>query len=98
MIFTPQKTSNGETTKMKYGLGWEIHEAQDPDPGGHGRVRRFEHGGGVAGSSSLLIIYPDQGVILAWLQNSADFRDFPVFKVAAPFFSGRKSTTKAGGR
>jgi serine beta-lactamase-like protein LACTB, mitochondrial len=98
MIFTPQQTSTGGKTKMKYGLGWEVHEPGDPDPGGHGTVRRFEHGGGATGSSSLLIIYPDQKVVIAWLQNSEDFRDWPAFKVAAPFFANGKSVTKTGSR
>ena len=83
LIFSRQKTSSGE--KTKYGLGWEIH-----DPGDQGAERRFEHSGGVAGSSSFLIIYPDQRVVIAWLQNSDDFRDWPLRNVAAPFFSTRK--------
>jgi len=32
-----------------------------------------------------LAIYPDQKVVIAWLQNSDDCRDWPMFKVAAPF-------------
>ena len=83
MIFSCQKTSSGE--KTKYGLGWEIHDA------GEGEVeRRFEHSGGATGSSSFLIIYPDQRVVIAWLLNSDDFRDWPVRTVAAPFFAARK--------
>ena len=82
MIFSPQKIASGE--KTKYGLGWEIHEA-----GAGGTERRFEHSGGVAGSSSFLIIYPDQKVVIAWLLNSDDFRDWPLKNVAAPFFSTR---------
>lgn len=44
---------------------------------------RFEHGGGlvVVGSSCLLIIYPNQRVVIAWLQNSDVFRGWPIFKV-----------------
>jgi CubicO group peptidase (beta-lactamase class C family) len=82
MIFSRQKTSDGETTK--YGLGWFIHDAGD------GTERQFEHSGGVAGSSSWLVIYPDQGVVIAWMQNGNDFRDWPIAKVSAPFFSHRK--------
>lgn len=79
MIFSPQKTSAGKNTN--YGLGWFVHDAGDHEP-----ERRFEHSGGVGGSSSWLVIYPDQGVVIAWLQNSNDFRDWPISKVAAPFF------------
>ena len=83
MIFSPQKTIAGQSTK--YGLGWFIHEAGDGET-----ERRFEHSGGVAGSSSWLVIYPDRGVVIAWLQNSNDFRDWSISTVAAPFFSGHK--------
>jgi CubicO group peptidase (beta-lactamase class C family) len=97
LIFTPQTTINGEKTRAKYGLGWEIHDSGDPDPGGHGAVRRFEHTGGAVGSSSALIIYPDQKLVIAWLQNSDDFADWPMFKVASPFFvdqtEGQPKTT-----
>jgi serine beta-lactamase-like protein LACTB len=80
LIFSAQKTRAGENTK--YGLGWEIHEAGDGGP-----ERRFEHSGGVVGSSSFLIIYPDQKVVVAWLLNSNDFRDWPLRNVAAQFFT-----------
>jgi CubicO group peptidase (beta-lactamase class C family) len=83
MIFSRQKTTDGSATK--YGLGWEIHNASDDEV-----ERRFEHSGGVAGSSSFLIIYPDQKVVIAWLQNSNDFRDWPISRVAGPFFTIRK--------
>ena len=79
MIFTSQQTKSG--TKTNYGLGWEIHE-----PGDHGTERRYEHTGGVSGSSGVLVIYGDQKVVLAWLMNSNDFRDWQVRNVAVPFF------------
>jgi len=79
MIFSPQGTNNGE--KTKYGLGWEIRVSGEGGP-----ERHFEHSVGVAGSSSFLIIYPDQEVVVAWLLNSNDFRDWPVRNVAIPFF------------
>jgi serine beta-lactamase-like protein LACTB, mitochondrial len=83
MIFSRQQTSAGKNTK--YGLGWFIH-----DGGDRGTERQFEHSGGVAGSSSWLVIYPNQGVVIAWTQNSNDFRDWPIANVAAPFFSHQK--------
>jgi len=78
-ILTSQKTTAGVETK--YGLGWEIY------PEGHGEMRRFEHSGGATGSSSLLILYPDQGVVIAWLQNNDDFRNPPLSRIAAPFLA-----------
>jgi CubicO group peptidase (beta-lactamase class C family) len=83
MIFSRQKTISGQNTK--YGLGWFIHDA-----GGHETERQFEHSGGVAGSSSWLVIYPDRGVVIAWLQNSNDFRDWSILNVASPFFPAQK--------
>jgi len=82
-VFSPQKISGG--TNTKYGLGWEIHEGGDGGP-----ERRFQHSGGVAGSSSFLIIYPDQEVVIAWLLNSDDFRDWPFRNVAVPFFPTKR--------
>jgi CubicO group peptidase (beta-lactamase class C family) len=83
MIFSRQKTISAQNTK--YGLGWFIHDA-----GGHDTERQFEHSGGVAGSSSWLVIYPDRGVVIAWLQNSNDFRDWSILNVASPFFPAQK--------
>ena len=83
MVFSPQDISGG--MKTKYGLGWEIHEGGDGGP-----ERRFQHSGGVAGSSSFLIIYPDQKVVIAWLLNSDDFRDWPLRNVAVPFFPAKQ--------
>jgi len=82
MIFSRQKTNFGK--KTNYGLGWSIHDAD-----GQGVPRQFEHSGGVAGSSSWLVLYPDQGVVIACVENSNDFRDWAILKVAAPFFSSR---------
>jgi len=81
-IFTRQKTSTG--TNTNYGLGWFIH-----DPDGANR-KQYEHSGGVAGSSSWLVLYPDEGVVIACVENSDDFRDWPILRVASPFFSARK--------
>jgi len=83
MLFSPQKMTSGQETK--YGFGWFIHDAEGPE-----KERQFEHSGGVAGSSAWLVIYPDRRVVIAWLQNSNDFRDWPVLQVASPFFAARK--------
>src|SRR6266404_2815852 len=83
MIFSRQETNAGK--KKKYGLGWFIN-----DTGDGGTEQQFEHSGGVAGSSSWLVVYPDQRVVIAWVQNSNDFRDWPIANVSAPFFSHRK--------
>jgi CubicO group peptidase (beta-lactamase class C family) len=79
MIFSSQQTKSG--AKTNYGLGWEIHNV-----GEHGSERRYEHTGGVSGSGGILVIYPDHKVVVAWLMNSNDFRDWQVRNVAVPFF------------
>jgi len=83
MIFSSQKTTAEKNTN--YGLGWFIHDAGNPQA-----ERQFEHSGGVAGSSSWRVIYPDRGVVIALVQNSNDFRDWPILNVASPFFVARK--------
>jgi CubicO group peptidase (beta-lactamase class C family) len=59
-LFTSQKTSAGKATG--YGIGWFI--------GGGGRV--FYHTGGHQGSTSLLLIRPETGAVVAMLCNLAD--------------------------
>lgn len=83
-IFASQQTKSG--TKTNYGLGWEIHRDEEDKA-----ELRYEHTGGVPGSSALLVIYPKQKVVVAWLLNSNDFRDWPVRKVALPFFTSPKN-------
>ena len=91
MIFSRQETNVGKKTKC--GLGWFIHDTRD-----RGTERQFEHSGGVAGSSSWLVIYPDQGVVIAWMQNNNDFRDWPIANVSAPFFLHRKVSSNHADR
>jgi CubicO group peptidase (beta-lactamase class C family) len=77
-MFTPQQTSDGKGTQ--YGLGWFIHT---------GVEHIYEHDGGSTGSSSWLILYPDQHVVIAWLMNNDDLRsnDQTLREVAAPFLT-----------
>jgi len=86
-MFTSQELSTGEKTKN--GLGWEILEAGD-----RGQQLRYEHSGGATGSGSWLIIYPQQKIVFAWLENSDDFRDPDFSKVVAPFFPNPASRTR----
>lgn len=58
---TPAKLANGESTG--YGYGWFIG-----DFGGH---RSIEHGGGINGFTSYAMTFPEDGVFLAILTNSA---------------------------
>ncbi len=59
-LFTSQKTADGKATDV--GLGWRI--------GQDARGRRiFHHAGSIAGGRTVLVIYPDAGVVIAMLSN-----------------------------
>jgi CubicO group peptidase (beta-lactamase class C family) len=60
LLFTSQRTAGGEETGV--GLGW--FRASDP----WGRTFFF-HNGGQRGARSLLLLYPDAGVVVAILSN-----------------------------
>jgi D-alanyl-D-alanine carboxypeptidase len=59
--FTPYRLENGES--CGYGYGWFI-----ADFGGH---RSIEHGGGINGFTSYEMTFPEDGLFLAILTNSA---------------------------
>jgi CubicO group peptidase (beta-lactamase class C family) len=59
--WTPYKLRNGESTG--YGYGWFISSDQ-----GH---RAIEHGGGINGFTTYEMTFPDDGLFLAILTNSA---------------------------
>lgn len=61
LLWTPQKLKDGTSTD--YGIGWG--SALDS----LGR-RRIGHTGGAMGSTSYLLIYPDQKLVLAIIMNS----------------------------
>lgn len=60
MLFTPQRTRDGEDTG--YGFGWRSRTGDD------GR-RYISHGGGSVGGTSLLIMQPDTRVVVAGTIN-----------------------------
>ena len=60
LMFTPQKTSDGKETIV--GLGWRI--AKDTQ----GR-QLYHHAGNINGGRSVLMIYPESGLVIALLSN-----------------------------
>ncbi|MBV9774532.1 MAG: beta-lactamase family protein [Gemmatimonadetes bacterium] len=63
LLFTSQRTADGKETG--YGIGWSVgRDAQ-------GR-RMYSHSGGATGGNSFLLLYPDQGVVVAILTNTTD--------------------------
>jgi serine beta-lactamase-like protein LACTB, mitochondrial len=71
LLWTSQKTTAGKATG--YGLGWFV----STDSAGRQIVR---HGGGSDGGTAMLILYPKQRVVFAFLFNS-DTRQPPLQRV-----------------
>jgi CubicO group peptidase (beta-lactamase class C family) len=63
LLSTPQRTADGKETG--YGVGWS--SGRDAE----GR-RTLSHSGGAVGGSAYLLVYPDQGVVVAMLVNTGD--------------------------
>ena len=62
LLFTPQKTKDGQETK--YGMGWFIGKSTSGQ-------KIFEHSGGSVGGTSELILYPDVHMVVAMVTNFA---------------------------
>jgi serine beta-lactamase-like protein LACTB, mitochondrial len=62
LLFTPQKTKDGQETN--YGMGWFIGKSTSGQ-------KIFEHSGGSVGGTSELILYPDVHMVVAMLTNFA---------------------------
>ncbi|MGB7727025.1 MAG: serine hydrolase domain-containing protein [Candidatus Acidiferrum sp.] len=62
-MFTPQKTKGGQT--IEYGVGWFISKSASGQ-------RMYGHSGGSIGGTSLLLLYPDSGVVIALVTNLTD--------------------------
>jgi len=76
LLFTPQHTNDGKPTG--YSFGWFIHERP-------GEPRVFEHSGGATGGSAHLLLYPDQGVVMAWTMNTIGLKTAPLDDIAKLF-------------
>ncbi len=60
LMWTRQTTTTGKLSN--YGLGWNVKKLSDGK-------KRISHSGGQAGVTTLLLIYPDQGLVLAGMCN-----------------------------
>jgi serine beta-lactamase-like protein LACTB, mitochondrial len=87
LLFTTQHTNDGKPTG--YGFGWFIHEKP-------GEPRLFEHSGGATGGSAHLLVYPDQGVVMAWTMNTTRLNTAPLDDIAKVFVDAiqQRSSTK----
>ncbi len=77
LLWTSQKTNEGEETG--YGIGWSVGSDYE------GR-RIVSHGGSSIGGRAHLLIFPDDGVVVAMLANSsAPVNEAAAWAVAEPF-------------
>ena len=65
LLLRMQQPVSAGATRDGYGLGWAI----TADDGGY---RRMSHTGGMPGVSTVLNVYPDQGVVVAVLSNRSN--------------------------
>ncbi len=77
ILFEPQTTLDNE--KTGYGLGWYI----GVDKNGH---KIWYHSGDSFSSSSHLIIYPDDNLVIAFLANSQDGAAFDIQQIGELFY------------
>jgi serine beta-lactamase-like protein LACTB len=89
-LFEPQKLNNGEVNRQNYALGWR-HSITKKSLAGKNKVHYIHHGGTAAGSSSLLIMFPEYDLVVSVLINSSigNFGELwdLTFEVATQFLS-----------
>ena len=71
-MFTPRTLRNGQVNPQRYGLGWRIGGLVLTDEaGGEERIiPLWHHGGTRAGSTAILMIVPDYGIVVAMAANT----------------------------
>jgi serine beta-lactamase-like protein LACTB, mitochondrial len=81
-MFASQKTTAGEETG--YGIGWGIGKS----PSGQ---LTYQHSGGAVGGTSLLVVYPESGVVVAIIANltSAPWKHEEIEAMAEKFAGKR---------
>jgi CubicO group peptidase (beta-lactamase class C family) len=76
-LFQPLFTDDGKSTH--YGLGWNVSK----DKHGH---RVWFHAGNLPGGSALLVLYPDDDLVIAFLSNTQEGLLFEIERVAELYF------------
>ena len=78
-LWTSQRLRNGQATG--YGIGWSVGRDYD------GR-RVIDHGGSSIGGRAFLLLFPDDGVVVAMLANSSAPMTFEAaWTIAEPFLT-----------
>jgi serine beta-lactamase-like protein LACTB, mitochondrial len=80
LLWTSMHTADGKPTE--YGIGWTVER----DSVGRRRVR---HSGGSVGGTAHLIVYPDDGLVVAVLVNSDYTFTSAIGRYAEPFLPQR---------
>lgn len=80
LMWTPQKNTAGETTH--YGIGWGI-DVRDGQ-------RQISHTGGAVGGSTMLLIVPDDRIVVAILTNLEDAGPAGTARAIAEIFAAAR--------
>lgn len=86
LLWTPQCTRDGTSTG--YGIGWSSRVVD-------GR-RQVWHTGGAVGGSTILMIWPEDGVVVAILTNLQSVRHVESARAIASYFSHAAAAAPAG--
>ena len=78
LLFTSQRTNDGEETG--YGIGWRVAtlgamfpEGNTYRTGEHSGLRVVQHGGSSVGGRALLMVIPEERMVIALLVNYGRF-------------------------
>ena len=90
VLFSSQQTTDGKPTGV--GMGWRI--AED-----HQKRRVFHHAGSIKGGRSVLVLYPDSGLVVALLSNLGETPpavEQTALTLAAPFLEIEEKPSDKG--
>ena len=94
-LFTPQKLKDGTMNPQRYALGWRSHQRKMTDGQ---MLTAVNHGGLAVGSTSFLVLFPDQKVVVSVLMNLDSEGMFklhqPAYAIAEIFLADRVVDTK----
>ncbi|WP_299194270.1 serine hydrolase domain-containing protein [uncultured Erythrobacter sp.] len=65
-MFAIRKTSDGAFNEQHYALGWRNGGLEN----GENTYRMINHGGATAGATAILLIFPDQSIVVAMTANT----------------------------
>ena len=68
-MFDPRQTTDGKPNEQNYGLGWRVGQMQYPE-GSNQNIRIVHHGGTSVGAQCILLLVPEQEIVVAISANS----------------------------